>query len=138
MLSLELYLSDRLARNIKLYGTPDLVNYNVVVSAEDCKFNYTDRNILRDIFQYFSDRDRDSWNFPAKNYFVRYCISIYISTLYRLNFWDVVQWDWLIPYDDKFIDKSRLLVYSRLINPIKVRTSPGYLKTIEIFKYLYQ
>lgn len=120
----------KLNRNSTLYGLPKLINIHIHDS-----YMYTKRHMLHTIQSYFY-KDPFLWEFPAKNYFVKLCISFYLQDKYDMNPYDTFKDSHIIPYKDLFIKKYSLRVL-KCFDKEEYKKSYGYYKTMEIFGYLY-
>lgn len=130
----------KLNRNRKLYGDPDAVDYNKIVTNSDKRFLFTNDNVEEDIKNYFIN-DPDVWHFPAKNIFVRICLSVYIVDTFSLPFNSVISDSRILPYEDKFINNDFDIInfFNKIDLSIDyIKQSYGYKKTLEVFGYLYK
>ena len=125
-----------LQKNIKEKGLPELINRYTV--KQERKFLLDEEDIIKPARSYFYN-DPKIWKLPAKNYFVRICIAYYISHLYNFNFYQVLDNNKILPYEDIYSvpyqeDKD---TYDCIIKDIDIPQTYGYKKTIDIFGYLY-
>ena len=126
---------NNLKYNIKVYGTPKLINYNNL--SDNFIVNYDKDSIIENAISYFYE-DPIKWELPAKNYFVRICLAYYLSK--DLSVKELLNFNEILPYDDKYslkYDQEPHLYDLILSNLSKVKFLPGYKKTIDIFGYLY-
>lgn len=122
--------------NLKVYGPPKLIDYNNL--SNNFIVNNNKNDIIKNAIGYFYN-DPVKWELPAKNYFVRICLACYLSN--DLTMYDLLNCNEILPYDDKYSktyqeDKE---IYNAILNKVdNIKTTPGYKKTTDIFKYLYQ
>lgn len=126
--------------NMRTLGAPDLVDKNCLGDA----FFYDDNkdHIVEYAIRYFSEEPKQ-WSMPAKNYFVRICLSHYLSKKFNYDFKKLMDTNKILPYDDQFspIYSRGKEIYDRILfvfKDIPYWKEPGYLKTIEVFEYLYK
>lgn len=125
--------------NQSIFGCPALIDKNNL----DDNFYYDSNNkaIVNLAISYF-DNELEFWSVPAKNYFVRICLACHLSECGYGDFYDLLNDNDILPYDDNFsppyiADKES---YDKIIGAIKketIKNRYGYKKTIEIFQYLY-
>ncbi len=130
-------IKKRLEYNLKVYGAPKLVNAE---HLDETKFRYTTENIAETAASYFK-ADPEVWEFPAKNYFVRMCLAWYLSDTAD-EYFDLMNDNFILPYDDRYsktYDEDKE-TYDKIFDLAgdDMEFTPGYLKTIEIFGYLYE
>ena len=127
----------RLAYNLKAYGAPKLVNAE---HLDESKFRLNNENIAETAASYFKE-DPAVWEFPAKNYFVRMCLAYHLA--YTADeYYALLNDNAILPYDDRYSKpySEDPETYDKIMEMVvdDIDYSPGYLKTIEIFGYLYE
>ena len=125
--------------NLKVQEEPELINKDNL----PLDFNIAQDFLIEDIESYFF-REPEHWHLPAKNYFVRICIALYVQD-YFSSIQEALNQDWLLPYDDKYSNKYSLdkelydAVLDRIHSFIKVPwLMSGYNKTMDIFGKYYE
>lgn len=124
--------------NLKVQEEPELINKDNL----PFDFNIAQDFLVEDIESYFF-REPEHWRLPAKNYFVRICIALYVQD-YFSSIQEALDQDWLLPYDDKYSNKYSLdkelydAVLNRIHSFIEVPwLMSGYNKTMNIFGKYY-
>lgn len=127
--------------NMRALGAPDLVDKNCLGDT----FFYDDNkdHVVEYAISYFSE-EPERWSMPAKNYFVRICLAYYLSKKFNCDFERLMDSNDILPYDDQFspVYSKDKEIYNRILSAASSDRpyweELGYLKTIEVFGYLYE
>lgn len=136
--------------NLKVLGTPKLVDKNNLPSHFEV--DYDDANsIIKNTLSYFRVVTPEKWQMPAKNYFVRMCIVLYLIKDKKYfeftpqNILMLMESDDILPYQDDFcnedpakVDALRCLSVDIELDSEGLYNKPGYKETIRIFGKYYE
>lgn len=129
--------------NMKVQGLPKLVDKDHLPKH----FLYRKENIVEDVLLYFQE-EPEVWHLPAKNYFVRICLALYLKEKYFPNeggdmLKTFLNCNELLPYDDQIspIYLQDEETYGKILKDVfqqELDNAAGYQKTIDVFGKYYE